>query len=69
MISWTTGGLLRFNDVVSQIRESCEWIAPVTIYPGEFEQDSMAAGALRILRGEETVKTYPGKPVWCGFDD
>ena len=28
----------------------------------------MAAGAMRILTGEEQVKTYPGKPVWSGFD-
>lgn len=64
-----TGGLLRFDDVIVQIRESCEWIAPVSVYPGEFEQEAMAAGALRVLRGEETAKVYPGKPVWCGFDD
>ena len=30
---------------------------------------AMAAGALRILRGEEAAKTYPGKPVWSGFED
>ena len=64
-----TGGLLRFEDVADQIRESCAWIAPVSVYPGEFEQEAMAAGALRILRGEEAAKTYPGKPVWSGFED
>ncbi|MDD7220463.1 MAG: butyrate kinase [Clostridia bacterium] len=64
-----TGGLLRFNDVADQIRESCEWIAPVSVYPGEFEQEAMAFGALRVLRGEEKARTYPGKPVWTGFHD
>lgn len=64
-----TGGLVRFDDVVTQIRESCEWIAPVAVYPGEFEQEAMAEGALRVLRGEEEAKVYPGKPVWAGFDD
>ena len=64
-----TGGLLRFEDVGKQIRESCEWIAPVSIYPGEFEQEAMAEGALRVLRGEEEAKIYPGKPVWSGFKD
>lgn len=64
-----TGGLLRFPDVEEQIRESCEWIAPVTSYPGEVEQEAMAAGALRVLRGEEKARIYSGKPVWSGFDD
>ena len=63
-----TGGLLRFDDVVSGIRRRCEWIAPVSVYPGEFEQEAMALGALRVLRGEEALLTYPGKPVWTGFD-
>lgn len=62
-----TGGLLRFPDVEEKIRESCGWIAPITSYPGEFEQEAMAAGALRVLRGEEEMKTYPGRPVWNGF--
>ena len=53
--------------VLEQIRESCEWIAPVTAYPGELEQEAMAAGALRVLRGEEEAKVYPGHPVWSGF--
>ena len=62
-----TGGLLRFPEVEATIKESCGWIAPVTSYPGEFEQEAMAAGALRVLCGEEEAKIYPGKPVWEGF--
>ena len=64
-----TGGLLRFPEVEEKIRESCGRIAPVTSYPGEFEQEAMAFGALRVLRGEEEAKIYPGKPVWDGFKD
>ena len=64
-----TGGLLRFDDVLVDITRRCGWIAPVTAYPGEFEQEAMAAGAMRVLTGEETALTYPGKPVWDGFDD
>ena len=64
-----TGGLLRFEDVLSDIRRRCGWIAPVTAYPGEFEQEAMAAGAMRVLTGEEKALTYPGRPVWSGFDD
>ena len=67
--SLLTGGLVRFQDVVDQIKESCEWIAPVSVYPGEFEQEAMAAGALRVLRGEEKPRIYSGKPVWLGFPD
>lgn len=62
-----TGGLLRFPDVEGLIRESCQWIAPVSVYVGEFEQEAMASGALRVLRGEEEARQYPGKPVWEGF--
>lgn len=63
-----TGGLLRFPEVGGRIEESCGWIAPVFQYPGEFEQEAMAAGAMRVLTGEEQTKKYPGKPVWAGFD-
>ena len=64
-----TGGLLRFEDVLGDITRRCGWIAPVTAYPGEFEQEAMAAGALRVLSGEEEALTYPGHPVWEGFGE
>ena len=64
-----TGGLLRFADVLDDITRRCGWIAPVTAYPGECEQEAMAAGAMRVLTGEEEALTYPGRPVWDGFDD
>lgn len=63
------GGLLRFDDMKQQIRERCEWIAPVSFYPGEVEHEAMAAGALRVLRGEEEPLVYTGRPVFEGFDD
>ncbi|MBQ2992212.1 MAG: butyrate kinase [Clostridia bacterium] len=64
-----TGGLLRFDDVLGDIRRRCGFIAPVTAYPGEFEQEAMAAGAMRVLTGEEEALVYPGHPVWEGFAD
>ena len=64
-----TGGLLRFEDIAQTIREQCEWIAPVSLYPGEVEHEAMAAGALRVLRGEEEPKRYTGRPVWDGWHD
>lgn len=63
------GGLLRFDDLCAYIDERCRWIAPVFFYPGEVEHEAMAAGALRVLRGEEEAKVYTGIPVWSGFED
>ena len=61
------GGMVYNGDLVSKIRKNTEWIAPVYAYPGEFEMEAMAAGALRVLRGAEKLKTYTGKPVFQGF--
>ena len=61
------GGMVHSKDLVSQIKESCGWIAPVTAYPGEFEMEAMAAGAVRVLNGEEKLKTYSGRKVFEGF--
>lgn len=30
--------------------------------------EALGAGALRVLRGEETAKEYTGVPVWDGFN-
>lgn len=62
------GGKVYNEDLVAQIREACEWIAPVSAYPGEFEMEAMAAGAIRVLSGVEEPKKYTGVPVWTGFD-
>jgi butyrate kinase len=64
-----TGGLMRFNDITEQIKDSCSWIAPIAVYPGEFEQEALAYNALKVLRGELVPKHYTGKPVWTGFHD
>lgn len=58
------GGMVHNKDLVKQITDSCSWIAPVFAYPGEFELEAMAAGAIRVLSGQETAKKYTGKPVW-----
>ena len=63
------GGLLRFSDLCDYIEQHCAFIAPVYFYPGEVEHEAMAAGALRVLRGEEEPRTYTGVPVWNGFTD
>jgi butyrate kinase len=63
-----TGGIARDDYLVDRITEVVQYIAPVKVYAGEFEMEALAAGALRVLRGEEEAKTYTGIPVWSGFD-
>lgn len=63
------GGMVYSEELVAAIRKACSWIAPVYAYPGEFEMEAMAAGAIRALSGEEELKEYTGRPVWNGFDD
>ena len=62
-----TGGLVRFDDIVEGIKQRCGWIAPVTVYPGECEQEALAEAALEVLRGQKTARRYTGEPVFQGF--
>ena len=64
-----TGGLLRFNDIKEQIEERCGWIAPISVYAGEYEQEALALGALNALTGKTEPMQYSGKPVWDNFDE
>jgi butyrate kinase len=63
-----TGGLMRFDDITAGIRERCGWIAPIHVYPGELEQETMALSVLKVLRGQAAAMTYSGKNVWQGFE-
>ncbi len=63
------GGMVHSEELVASVRRGCGWIAPVSAYPGEFELEAMAAGAIRVLDGEEEPKTYTGVPVFRGFGD
>lgn len=56
-----TGGLAYGKGFVKEISERINWIADVIVQPGENELQALAEGALRVLRGEETEKEYPGK--------
>ena len=62
-----TGGLMRFDDILEGIRTRCGFIAPITSYPGEMEQEALALSVLRAIEGQEPILTYSGKPVWSGF--
>ncbi len=65
------GGMVHNKELVAKITEACSFIAPVTAYPGEFEMEAMAAGAIRVLSGQEQEKTYTGKLCWdrADFED
>lgn len=53
-----TGGIAYDKGVVSGLKEKAEWIAPMTIYPGEDELLALVQGGLRVLNGEEAAMTY-----------
>lgn len=63
-----TGGLANDEKLVEQLKQDLDWIAPVYVYPGSYETQALASGAIRVLDGEENAKIYTGKPVWDGFD-
>ena len=63
------GGMVHDEGLVRHIEGACGWIAPVFAYPGEFELEAMAAGAARVLSGQEEPKVYTGVPVFQGFSD
>ena len=53
-----TGGIAYSEYLTDYIREHVSFIAPVIVYPGEDEMQSLALGALRVLRGEEMAKIF-----------
>lgn len=53
-----TGGIAYGEDVIVNLKEKAEWIAPFTVYPGEDELLALAQGALRVMNGEEKAMVY-----------
>jgi butyrate kinase len=53
-----TGGLAHSSMFTEWIQERVSFIAPLMLYPGEYEMESLALGALRVLNGSETAKIY-----------
>jgi len=60
-----TGGLARSRMLAGWIKERLSWIAPVEIFPGEFEMEALAMGAIRVLEGRERARIFPT----CDFED
>ena len=50
-----TGGLAHNQSLVENVKKYITYLAPVVLFPGEFEMDALASGGLRILRGQESV--------------
>ena len=63
-----TGGLMNDEYAANYVKDMVEWIAPVSVYPGELEGEALASAALRVLRGEEALLEYTGESTWNGFD-
>jgi butyrate kinase len=53
-----TGGIAHSEKFTEMIRERVSFIAPVVVYPGENEMQSLALGGLRVLRGEERARKF-----------
>jgi butyrate kinase len=53
-----TGGIAYSKMLTDWIVKRVKFIAPVEILAGENEMESLAFGALRVLRGEESAREY-----------
>lgn len=53
-----TGGIAYSEMITFWITKRVKFIAPVEIMPGENELESLALGALRVLKGEEKARDY-----------
>jgi butyrate kinase len=51
-----TGGMAHSERMIGRLRSYIEWIAPVTVYPGEDELQALAEGVFRVLDGAEPAK-------------
>ena len=51
-----TGGMAHSERVVKLLKSQIDWIAPITVYPGEDELQALAEGVFRVLDGEEEAR-------------
>jgi len=57
-----TGGLAHSQRVVADIRERVSFLAPVLVFPGENEMESLAAAGLAAVGGRVEVLEYRARP-------
>lgn len=55
-----TGGLAHSDLFCNLVSGKVAFLGPFFRFPGEFEMEALAFGALRVLRGEEKAIVYPG---------
>ncbi len=53
-----TGGIAYSKTIVQKIKDSVGFIAPIVVYPGENEMESLARGALEGLQGETEIRKF-----------
>lgn len=53
-----TGGMAHSKKLVAQLTKKVEKLAPVMVFPGSLEMESLACGTLRAVRGEECIHHY-----------
>jgi len=53
-----TGGFAKVDIFTIPLTERVQFIANVTVIPGEFEMEALASGAIRVLKGQEHPKIY-----------
>lgn len=58
-----TGGMSHSMNFVDRIKSYVYKFGPIFVVPGEFEMEALAFGALRVLKGQEALKT------WGGFNE
>ncbi|HDS08734.1 MAG TPA: butyrate kinase [Firmicutes bacterium] len=56
-----TGGWARSKLLIEKLRERVGFLGEFFIFPGQFEMEALAMGALRIINKEETPKEYSDK--------
>lgn len=53
-----TGGIAHSRYVADYLTKKVSFIAPVEVMAGEFEMEALAAGACRVLSGQETPHSF-----------
>ena len=53
-----TGGLAYSDYIVKGLTEWCEFIAPIYLYPGEDELESLVDGAMHAVSGNWPIQEY-----------
>lgn len=53
-----TGGLAYSDYIVNGIKKRVSFLAPVRVYPGEFEMIALAKGVLDVINGKEALLVY-----------